>query len=342
MTTTEGCTPGLRKQLAPFEAPIIKTSIVQVATTLLLFIGACVAMYWSIRLGWWAPLLLSAPTGGLLVRVFIIQHDCGHGSMFRTRRFNDWVGTACSLMTLAPYANWRRQHAGHHANWNNLDRRESGADIYSACMTVAEYRALPRMRRFFYRALRHPVIANLLIPPVVFILLYRVPFDTPRSMRRERWLVYGTNLALAAELALLSWAVGFRQVLLVQVPVMAIAAIAGVWLFSLQHRFEGALWAPQSEWTLQGAALRGSSYLRLPRALQWFTGNIGFHHIHHLSPRMPNYRLAACHRAIAALQTVKTLRIGEGLAATRLALWDEAQEKLVSFAAASRLGRSNP
>jgi omega-6 fatty acid desaturase (delta-12 desaturase) len=324
---------GLKKLLAPYEAPILAWSLFQIASTFLLFLGACAGMYWSIRLAWWLPLLLAGPTAGLLVRVFIIQHDCGHGSLFRSRRFNDWVGTACSLMTLAPYSNWRRQHAGHHANWNNLDRRESGADIYSACLTVNEYKALTAWRRFVYRAVRHPLIANLLIPPAVFLLLYRIPFDTPKTMGRERRRVYATNLAIFVEFALLSWLFGLRAVVLVQVPVMALAAIAGVWLFSLQHRFDGALWARQEDWTLTGASIAGSSYLELPRVLQWFTGNIGFHHIHHLSPRMPNYRLAACHRAIPALRGVKTLRIGEGLAATRLLLWDESRSSLVPFSA---------
>src|SRR5216683_8378931 len=232
------------------------------------------------------------------------QHDCGHGSFFRSRWANELIGSLCSLMTLTPYAFWRRQHARHHGSWNNLDRRAaSGLDIYSSCLTVAEYRALGRWRRRLVRLANHPIVANLLLPPLVFVILYRVPFDAAKGWRHERLGVYLTNLALADFIGGLGLAVGYGRVAAVQLPIMVIASIVGVWLFSIQHRFEHAQWMPDASWSFAVASLGGTSYLRLPRLLQWFTGNIGFHHVHHVDPRIPNYRLEECHNADAGFQS---------------------------------------
>jgi acyl-lipid omega-6 desaturase (Delta-12 desaturase) len=288
-------------------------------------------MVWSVHVSYWLTLALVPLAAGLTVRIFIIQHDCGHGALFRSRRLNDWIGVFCSLFTFAPYANWRRQHAGHHGNWNNLDRRESGADIYSACLTVAEYRALSAWNRFLYRAVRHPVIAHLLIPPLVFLVLYRIPFDTPAKWRRERRSVHYTNLALVGAWGLASVLAGPWNALATELPIMILAPIFGVWLFALQHRFDGVHWARQSDWSLTGASLDGSSFLRLPRVLQWFTGNIGFHHIHHINPRVPNYRLASCHDAVEEVRGVTMLDWRKGLTSLSLALWDEASGKMIRF-----------
>jgi omega-6 fatty acid desaturase (delta-12 desaturase) len=321
----------LRSGVAAYETPSLTASLFQIVSTVALFALAWLAMVWSLSVGYWLTLALAPLAAGLVVRIFIIQHDCGHGSMFRSRLMNDRVGRFCSLFTFAPYANWRRQHAGHHGNWNNLDRRESGADIYSACLTVDEYLALSAWDRFVYRAVRHPVVAHFLIPPVVFLLLYRVPFDTPPRWRRERRSVLVTNVALLLLYGGLSLIFGVRAVVMIQLPIMIVASIVGVWLFSLQHRFEGVLWTRQSEWTLVSAALEGSSFLKLPPVLQWFTGNIGFHHIHHLNPKVPNYRLSACHRANSGLHGVTTLSWRDGLAAVRLALWDETRQRVIRF-----------
>ncbi len=321
----------LRTSMAKFESPSAFMSFFQVISTAALFVGSLGCMYWSLNVSYWLTLLLALPTAGLVVRIFIIQHDCGHGSLFKSPLLNELVGTSCSLITLAPYKHWRRQHAGHHGNWNNLDRRESGADIYSSCLTVAEYGALTPWNRFLYRAVRHAVVAHLLIPPAVFLVLYRVAFDTPREWTRERRSVNFTNAGIVVVFGLLAAILGFKNMLMVYLPVIIVASIVGVWLFSLQHRFDGAVWARQHDWTLTTAALEGSSYLRLPMILQWFTGNIGFHHIHHLSPRIPNYRLSACHKALSALQGVTTINWRQGLSATRLALWDEAGGRLVRF-----------
>jgi omega-6 fatty acid desaturase (delta-12 desaturase) len=289
-------------------------------------------MYWSLHISYLLTAFLAIPTAGLLVRVFIVQHDCGHGACFRSRRLNDLVGKFCSLLTFTPYAHWRRQHNGHHGHWNNLDLREAGADLYSTCATVEEYQALSRWRRFTFRAVRHPIMAHVIIPPMVFLFYYRLPFDTPKTWARERRSIYLTNLSVTALLATLMLLLGFWQVLLVQIPVVALTSIIGVGLFSLQHRFEDTVWARQGDWEVTKAALQGSSYLKLPRVLQWFTGNIGFHHIHHLSPRVPNYRLEDCHNAIPALRTVKTLNLRDGIKALHLMLWDETNRRMVSFA----------
>jgi omega-6 fatty acid desaturase (delta-12 desaturase) len=286
----------------------------------------------------WLALALAVPTGALLLRVFIVQHDCGHGSFFRSRSANRIVGWLCSLCTFTPYGNWARQHAKHHGRWNDLDRRQGGADIYSACLTVREYRALPRRRRLLYRLARHPAVAHLLLPPFIFLLLYRLPFDTPRTWSAERRSVCFTNAALVSLFAGLVLLLGWRQVLLVHLPVMIVASILGVWLFALQHRFETARWASGREWRFVEASLGGSSWLRLPRGLHWLTGNIGYHHIHHLDPRVPNYRLRRAHDAVRALRAVPPLSLRGGLGAIRLTLWDEERSRLVRFRDAGASG----
>lgn len=308
----------------------------QIASSFGGFLVTCVAMYAAAGFSFWLALLLAPLASGFLVRIFIIQHDCGHGAFFGTRRSNDMLGIVCSLVTLAPYAAWKRQHAGHHGVWNNLDRRQSGLDIYSSCLTVAEYRALTPGAQWRHRLIRHPLVANFLLPPVVFLFLYRFPFDTPRSWRREKVAVYLTDLALLAMICGLGFTLGFDRVLAVQLPIMICAAIIGVWLFSVQHRFERTLWTRAGEWSAEKAALRGSSYLRLPNILRWFTGNIGFHHIHHLNPRIPNYRLAACQDANPALQDIPTLSFADALRAWRYSLWDEDSQRMVPFASAHR------
>ena len=322
----------LRGILAAHQAPVLWRSLGQIASTFLPFFGLIAAMYAALAVSFWLSLALAVPAAGLIVRIFIIQHDCGHGAFFRSRAANAWLGRLCSLITMTPYANWRRQHANHHAMWNNLDRRNTGADIYSTCTTVAEYRALSPLRRRGHRAMHHPLVAQLLLPPLVFLLLYRIPFDTPRSWHRERASVLLTDIGLAGVFILLVLLLGAGPVALVQLPTMAIAAILGVWIFSVQHRFEDVLWSREESWTMAGAALLGSSHLRLPRVLQWFSGNIGFHHIHHLMPRVPNYRLEECHMACADLAPgTNSLSLGQALRAPAFVLWDEERARMVTF-----------
>ena len=324
----------LRAKLAEFQRPDLARSVAQVATSFGGFVGVCAAMYVTLDFSYWLTLVLGLIAAGFLVRIFIIQHDCGHGSFFRSRRANDILGRVCSIATLTPYSAWRKGHAVHHGVWNDLDRRTGGIDFYSSCLTVAEYRALSTRDRLVYRVTRHPLVANLILPPLVFLFLYRTSYGTPKSWRRERLDVHVTNLALLGAAGGFGLALGFGSVAAVQLPVVAFAAIIGVWLFSVQHRFEDTHWASEGQWNFTQAALQGSSFLRLPRLLQWFTGNIGFHHVHHLSPRIPNYRLQDCVRKIDALNDAPSLTLWTGLKAMWFVLWDEEQGRMVTFAGA--------
>lgn len=318
--------------LTPFQGASVRCSMIQLVSTGFAYLATLVVMYAIFPIAGWLVLMLAPLAAGLMIRLFIIQHDCGHGSYFHSPRANEIVGWLCSLATFTPYANWRRQHANHHGIWNNLDRRDSGADIYSTCLTLEEYQALPAYRQRLYRAARHPLISQLILPPLVFLLLYRAPFDTPKAWRKERHSVHFTNLALATMLGGLVILFGWRAVALAHLPIVAFASIVGVWLFSVQHRFANAEWVRQADWSPVRASLNGSSYLKLPRILQWFTGNIGFHHIHHLLPRVPNYRLEACHRMLLARAgAVHTLSIGDALCAPSYALWDEVNGRMVRF-----------
>ena len=326
--------PG-RSQLrtaASFQSPILSHSIWQFATTGAAYAAILVAMYAAYYVSFWLSLALVPVAAGLVVRLFIIQHDCGHGAFFQSRRANLVVGVLCSLATLTPFTNWRRHHAQHHAMWNNLDTRDMTSDIYSTCLTVAEYEAMTPFKRWMARTVRHPLIAHFIIPPVVFLILYRVPFETPRAWAKERMAVYLTDAGIAVGVIAMVLALGLWPVLLIQVPVIAVAAIIGVWLFSIQHRFEDAQWARSTEWSAVSAAIHGSSFLKLPAVLRWFSGNIGYHHVHHLVPRVPNYRLKACHEACQELfGTAQVLTLREALQAPSYALWDEAQGRMVQF-----------
>jgi omega-6 fatty acid desaturase (delta-12 desaturase) len=325
----------VRRAAASFARPIGGRGAWQLLTSFGPFIAACAAMYLVCPVSPLLTLALAVPTGLLLLRVFVVQHDCGHGSFFASRRANTLVGRACSLLTLTPFAHWARQHNLHHGNWSNLDRRDS-TDLYSACLTVREYRALSPGRRFLHRAPRHPLIVNVLLPPLLFLLVYRVPFDTPRHWARERRSVYFTDAALFAMFAVLAATLGWQRVLLVHLPVVVVGATVGAWLFSLQHRFESAHWSRRQGWNAEQAALDGSSWFDLPRILHWLTGNIGYHHIHHLDPRVPSYRLRGAHEAVQAVRPVRPLGLAGGLRAPWLTLWDETHGRLVSFRDAAR------
>ncbi len=301
----------------------------QTASSFGLYVALVVAMYAALHVSIWLTLLLALPASGLIVRIFMLQHDCGHGSLFRTARLNNVVGFACSLVTLTPFAYWRRLHARHHASWNNLDGRGVPADFFSDCLTVAEYHRLGRMARWSYRVTHHPALLHLLLPPVVFVLLYRVPFDTPASCRRERLSVVLLNVALLCVFAGLVARMGWVAVALVHGPAVALAAIIGIWLFSVQHRFEDSQWSRSGEWNYRQASLHGASYLKLPRVLQWFSGNIGLHHVHHLRPGIPNYRLQACHDACGEITGQATiLTLHDALRAPSFALWDEDRSRM--------------
>ncbi len=322
----------LLRRAATFQAPVLAHSVWQFASTGAAYAALLALMYLAYHVSVWLSLALVPLAAGLVVRLFIIQHDCGHGAFFQSRRANLVVGVLCSLATLTPFTNWRRHHAQHHAMWNNLDQRDMTTDIYSTCLTVEEYDAMSPSKRWFARTLRHPLIAHLIIPPLVFLVLYRVPFETPRAWVGERRAVYLTNALIGAVLIAMILPLGVWPVLLIQIPVIAVAAIIGVWLFSIQHRFEEAHWAHSTDWSAITAAIRGSSFLKLPAVLRWFSGNIGYHHVHHLVPRVPNYRLRACHEACEELfGTARVLTLREALRAPSYALYDESLGRMVQF-----------
>lgn len=328
----------LRKAVRRYQAPILHKSLSQLATSFGGFFATCAAMYALIDLSYWLALALTPLAAGFLIRIFIIQHDCGHFAFFRSSRANGIVGFVCSVLTLAPYSSWRRQHDGHHGIWNDLDRRQSGADIYSSCLTVDEYLEMGFWGRLWYRVTRHPLVANVLLPPLVFLLLYRVPFDMPRTWRKERGMVHLTTLAIVAVMGALVALLGYERVLAVQLPVMVCAAIFGVWLFTVQHRGENVRWARHADWNPTSAALESSTFLRLPGVLRWFTGNIGFHHVHHLNSRVPNYRLPECHAALPELHGVPEMSFWQGMRALFFSLWDERRQRMVRIRDADAAG----
>lgn len=317
-----------RAVVAPYEVADNRRAGWQLATTL----GPLLLVSW---LAWHAlsrhvalavPLILVG--AGLLVRAFIIQHDCGHGSFLSASWANDLIGRLCSLLTFTPYQAWRRDHAVHHATAGNLDHRGTG-DIRT--LTVNEYLALPLLRRYWYRIYRHPLGLFVIGPFYHFVLAQRFTFGLPRRLRRERLSVHVTNLALVLFYGWLAVSLGWRPLVLVLVPMTVIASSAGVWLFYVQHQFDEAYWQHQPDWSYREVALQGSSYYKLPKILQWFTGNIGLHHVHHLSPRIPNYRLQQCHNENPIFHQALTMGLIDSLRTIPLALWDEANQRLIRF-----------
>jgi acyl-lipid omega-6 desaturase (Delta-12 desaturase) len=314
--------------LARYRAPSCMRSIVELAITAGPLILLWLLMWATLDLGYWLCLLLAVPAAGFLVRLFMIQHDCGHGAFFHRRFANDWVGRVIGVLTLTPYDFWRRAHAVHHATSGNLERRGIG-DVDT--LTVHEYLALCRWGRLRYRVYRHPVIMFGLAPAYLFIVQHRLPVGLMRS-GWQPWLSTGaTNVAIAALVAIMIWLVGIGPFLLVHLPIMLLAASAGVWLFYVQHQFENTVWAHDRAWNLQEVALHGSSHYALPSLLRWFTANIGIHHIHHLCSRIPYYRLPLVLRDYPHLDGIGRLTLLQSLRCVRLALWDEGQNRLVSF-----------
>lgn len=327
--TTPGAAPATaawREAVAGYRRPRLAASIWQLANTLVPYLALWALMIWSLGVSYWLTLALAVPAAGLLVRVFIIFHDCGHRSFFRSRRANALVEFITGVLTFTPYRDWRHGHAMHHASAGNLDRRGTG-DVWT--LTVREYLEAPRWKRFVYRAIRNPLVLLTVGPLYLFIIKYR--FASRGAGKLERRGVQLTNLALLALLATMSLTVGVRPYLLVMAPVWLLSSAAGVWLFYVQHQFEGTVWRRDATWDFLEAGLQGSSYYRLPGLLEWFTGNIGFHHIHHLSPSIPNYHLARCHRENAVFQDVRPLTLASSMRSLRLHLWDEETGTLVGY-----------
>ena len=324
-----------RAIVTKYQSSDVRKSLFQLCNTLLPFIALLVAMYYSLSVSYWLTLALSIPAAGFLVRVFIIMHDCGHGSFFPSRRWNDVVGFLTGVLTLTPYVQWRHDHAVHHAGSGNLDKRGHG-DITT--LTVKEYLALNGLGRFQYLTGRMPIVMFGLGP---FWLALKQRFQAlgPDAQWKERVSVQGTNLTLAGLITLFSFIIGFKAVVLVYLPVFFLAGAAGIWLFYVQHQFDDSYWTSKSDWSYATAAVEGSSYFKLSRPLQWFTGNIGFHHVHHLNPRIPNYRLERCHNENPYFQKVTTLTFWDSVKTFRLRLWDEDQKRMVTFGQFRRMMR---
>jgi omega-6 fatty acid desaturase (delta-12 desaturase) len=283
-------------------------------------------MYRSLDVSYWITLPLAVLAGALLVRVFIIFHDCGHGSFFKSKTANDVVGFLTGILTFTPYYHWRWEHAIHHASAGHLDKRGTG-DVWT--LTVQEYLESSRWKRFAYRLARNPIILFVIAP--LYLFLIRQRFVSPKANSRERWSVYWMNLAIFGMAAGLSAIYGIVPYLIIQLVVIAVAGSAGVWLFYVQHQFEDVYWERGDQWDYTAAALQGSSFYKLPRILQWFSGNIGYHHIHHLSSRIPNYNLEKCHKAHPLFQGVKPITLFSSLKSFKFRLWDESNKKLIGF-----------
>lgn len=292
-------------------------------------------MWATLGLGYWITLLLAVPAAGFLVRLFMIQHDCGHGTLFRKRSTNDWVGRVIGPLTLTPYDFWRRSHNIHHASSGNLDLRGIG-DIET--LTVREYLALPRWQRLRYRLYRHPLVMFGLGPAYLFLLQHRLPVGLMRKGWQPWISAMVTNLAIAALAVVMIWLVGLGPFLLVHLPIVLLAASIGVWLFYVQHQFEETSWSQGAAWNAHEAALHGSSHYDLPLVLRWFTANIGVHHVHHLCSRIPFYRLSQVLRDHPQLATIGRMTLGESFACVRLVLWDEQRRRLIAF---KELGRAS-
>jgi len=325
---TEVLGPILSRRFKAYGADL-KRSLFQLITTATPFIVLLVIMAMASHGRYWLTLLLSIPTAGLLVRLFIIQHDCGHGSFFKSRAANDCLGRALCVLTLTPYGSWKQGHAAHHASTGNLQRRGRGdVDI----LTIAEYEALGRLKKLGYRLYRNPLVMVLLGAPIYFILLQRLPTGPAFRDRDARRSILSLDVALVLVFGLPMAMIGVVPVLMTYLPVIIIASWFGSWLFYVQHQFEGAYWEEDSAWNFHTAALTGSSYFKLPPLLQWFSGNIGLHHVHHLCSRIPNYRLQACLDIAPELHGIaKPITLRESFGCWRLALWDEQCHLLVGF-----------
>jgi omega-6 fatty acid desaturase (delta-12 desaturase) len=314
--------------LAGYRQPNPRRSVLELTISAGAFALAWAAMWITLGIGYWFTLLLAVPAAGFLVRLFMIQHDCGHGSLFRNRSTNDWIGRVIGVLTLTPYDFWRRSHNIHHASSGNLEGRGIG-DIDT--LTVREYLALPRWSKLRYRLYRHPLVMFGLGPAYLFLVRHRLP----AGLMRKGWGPWvstaATNAAIAAIGGGMIWLIGLWPFLLIHLPITLLAASIGVWLFYVQHQFEETTWAGAKSWNLHEAALHGSSHYELPGVLRWFTANIGIHHVHHLCSRIPFYRLPDVLRDHPELAQIGRITLADSVRCVRFALWDEDLNRLISF-----------
>ncbi|MET0293904.1 MAG: fatty acid desaturase [Phenylobacterium sp.] len=318
------------RALAGYRSPRLGRSIGEIAMTFGGLLALWGLAWFAFEAGWiWLALLLTVPAAFFLMRMFLVQHDCGHGSFFASRTANDWVGRIIGVMTLTPYEYWRRTHAVHHATSGNLDRRGIGA---IDTLTVEEYRALSPVRRLGYRLYRHPLVMFGLGPAFNFFILQRIPFGLMKDGWRPWVSTMGTTVTIVGGFAVLVWLVGMAP-LVVNLVTMLLASTIGVWLFFVQHQFEGVYWARSGDWRRDRGALDGSSHYDLPPVLRWLTANIGIHHVHHLSSRIPYYRLPEVLQDRPELRDVSRIGLMESFKCARLALYDEARGELISFKA---------
>ena len=314
-----------------YERPHLWKAVWQLTNTFIPYFSLCILMYFSYREGYsyWITLGLAIVAGALLVRIFIFFHDCAHQSFFASRRANTVLGYISGVLTFTPYEEWRKSHGWHHTTFGDLDRRGNG-DVWT--LTAEEFRAASKPKRFWYRFFRNPFVLLCLGPAYLFLVSYRYPHKG--SKRRQSASVIFTNVAIAIIILSASLTIGFKAYALIQFPVIFFAGVIGVWLFYIQHQFEGVYWSRHDQWDPIKASLQGSSYYKLPKVIQWFTGNIGLHHIHHLRSRIPNYNLQSAYDDTKAFVDVKPLTIRKSLACLRLKLWDEKGQKLVGFKSA--------
>jgi omega-6 fatty acid desaturase (delta-12 desaturase) len=321
--------PYWRETLAPYAEPSLRRSLLDVATSVVPYLALCVAMYLALGTSVLITLALAIPASGFLVRTFILFHDCTHGSLMPSKRANAWLGAFLGFFVLAPFRRWRHDHAVHHATSGDLERRGVG-DLPT--LTVEEYQARTPRGRLAYRLFRNPLVMFGIGP--IFAMIVGPRIATRAQRPRLRNSVIATDIVLALVVGPLCWLIGWQAFLLVWAPSALLAGSAGIWLFYVQHQFEDAYWQSSEEWSYADAALQGSSYLKLPKVLQFFSGNIGLHHVHHLNAKIPNYNLQRAHDENAMFHAVPTLSLWDGLRAVRLKLWDEQGGRMVTFAQA--------
>lgn len=322
----------LKKSVAPYEITDTKKSIRQLLNTLVPIFALWYLAYLSLSVSYWLTLPILIVAAGFMIRSFIIFHDCCHQSFFKSRLANDIIGTILGVLSIVPYEQWKNSHSIHHATSGNLDKRGVG-DIW--VLTVDEYVASPLWRRMAYRIYRNPFNMLVIGPFFVFVIQYR--FNVKSAKRKERLNTYLTNVLIVALYALMCWAIGWQAFLMIQLPIFFVSGMLGIWLFYVQHQFEDSYFEKEEEWSYVKAAVEGSSYYKLPTVLQWLTGNIGFHHVHHLSSKVPNYNLEKAHNATPPLQQATTITISTSLKSLRFRLWDERNKTFVSFKEIKRL-----